>query len=933
MSNFQPSQTAGAGELLQTKLRPPHLAATLVRRQALFARLDEGLDRTPGVTLLSAPAGFGKTTLVSQWLEARGQGSGSGDQRSGAGGQGSGVRETTFGKGFRAAWVSLDGGDNDPVRFWRYVLTACQVFRPDLGGAGLELLHTSRQPPFEVMLTAFLNELTQLPHRSLLVLEDYHLITSPQIHQAVTFFLDHLPATLHLVMLTRSDPPLPLARLRARGALNELRSADLRFTPAETRAFLRQALLLPLSAEAIARLESRTEGWAAGLRLAALALQGRQAPAEMEQFLATFAGSHRHVLEYLAEEVLAVQPEPLQQFLMQTTWLGRLTAALADAVTGQAGSQAILEELERMNLFLTPLDGARQWYRYHALFAEAMQHEARHRLGAAELAALYSRASHSYETHGFLPEAIESALSSGAFDRAAGLIDRILGPGSFYEEVHTLRRWLEGLPEGVLAAYPALCLAYAMTLLFTGDRRAPATAVVVERPLRLAEQGWLAGDNRPKLGEVLTFRAMVTWWQGDMGQSFGLARQALELLPEAAAFWRGIALLHRGMEERLAGRLHQARQTLLESRDLSETAGNAHGVMAATFVLGEVYAGQGDLHQAAELQRQVLAEAEHVEVGEPLEDKAQALLNLAALAYEWNDLERAETYAGQALDIGRQLDQEYFLENGSLSLAKIKHAGGQRAAALQMLHALFAQVRKPLLLRQVQATLARLALAAGDTTTVQRWFATYISSGEEAPLYQQEQEAFLAFRIQIGRGEAEQALSQLEDWQAGAAAQGRGRTILELRVLEALAHAATADLSQAKEKLHQALALALPQGYRRLFLDEGPPLAALLGATLPELPAGPLASYGRALLDAFGDSCCPPTGLPEPAAASLVEPLSVQEQRVLRLLAAGLSNPEIAGELIVSVNTVKTQVQSIYRKFDVHSREDASEVAHRLKLL
>lgn len=909
MSKLQQAQFTDADELLRTKLRPPRLPSNLMRRESLFVRLDEGLDRK--LTLLSAPAGFGKTTLIGQWLEQ--------------------IGGTSPAPSARTTWVSLDAGDNDPVRFWRYVIVACQMFQPDLGSAGLELLHTLRQPPFEAMLTVFINELTQLPGRSILVLEDYHIITSSQIHQTMGFLLDHLPGTLHLVLVTRSDPPLPLARLRARGALNELRSVDLRFSPVETRAFLQQTLPLPLSPEAIARLESQTEGWAAGLRLAALALQRRQA-AEIEQFLITFAGSHRHILEYLVEEVLGAQPEPLQAFLLQTTLLGRLTASLCDAVTGRIDSQTMLAELERANLFLTPLDGARQWYRYHPLFAEAMQHEARRRLGEGELARLNERASAWYEQHGFLSEAIETALSSRAFDRAAGLIDHILGPGSFYEEVHTLRRWLEQLPEKVLRTYPTLCLAFAMAILFTEDRRAPATAALLEGPLQLAEQGWQAEDNRPKLGEVLTFRAMVSWWQGDWPQAFRLARQALELLPEETTFWRGIALLHRGMEEWLGGRLNQARQTLLEARAVSETAGNVHGVMAATFLLGEVYAGQGELQQAAQLHRQVLAEAELAEVGEPLEDKAQASINLAALAYEWNDLETAETYAAQALDIGRQLGQEHFLVCSSLVLARVRHVNGETAQAQQLLHALIAQVKQPLQLREVQTGLARLALAAGDTAAAQRWSTTDLPSREDVPLIQQEQEALLITRRLIKEGEIEQALDMLERWQAEALAQGRSRSVLEMMVLQALAHYAATNQPQAKERLHRALALAQPAGYQRLFLDEGAALVALLQAVSAEVSDEPLSSYVRALRDVAVEEQGEATTSYTPR-GQLVEPLSSQEQRVLRLLAVGLSKPEIAEELIISVNTVKTHVQSIYRKLDVHSREAAGDVARHLNLL
>ena len=332
------------------------------------------------------------------------------------------------------------------------------------------------------MLTTFINELTQLSSRGILVLEDYHDITARQVHETVTFLLDHLPATLHLIIITRSDPPLPLARLRARNELSELRAADLRFSLAETETFLQQAIQFPLSSGAITRLDARTEGWVAGLRLVALALQGRQEPQEVEQFLTTFAGSHRHILEYLAAEVLSAQSESLQEFLLQTSFLSRLTGSLCDAVTGRNDSAIILEQLERINLFLVPLDETQQWYRYHALFAEAMHHYARRRFGEACLRSLYDKAGRWYEQHGLLAEAVEATLSAQDLGRAAILIERIIELHRFNNELHTLRRWIEQLPEELLRTHPTLCFTYALAILFTEDRRAPAVVALLQTP-------------------------------------------------------------------------------------------------------------------------------------------------------------------------------------------------------------------------------------------------------------------------------------------------------------------------------------------------------------------------------------------------------------------------------------------------------------------
>lgn len=908
-------QHTGTYELLSTKLTPPRLSSSLVSREQLLARLDQGLEHK--LTLLSAPAGFGKTTLVSEWIATRGE------------------RQDLP----PVAWISLDTGDNDPVRFWRYVISACQAFDAGLGRSALALLHTSQRPSFEAVLTAFINDLAQLAGRGVLVLEDYHVITSRQVHETLAFLLDHLPTTLHLLMITRSDPPLPLPRLRAHDDLSELHSADLRFSLADTQAFLQQAIPFPLSAEITERLQARTEGWVTGLRLLAFALQGRQEPHDIEHLLVTFTGSHRHILEYFVADVLFSQPAPLQEFLLQTTVLTRLTGSLCDAVTGRSDSELILEQLERANLFLLPLDGAGQWYRYHSLFAEAMQHEARRHFGESGLCALFHKASLWYERHGLLAEAVEASLSAQAFEHAAVLIERIIEPYSAGDELHTMRRWIEQLPEEVLRAHPALCLSYAIAILFTFDRSAPTTRMLLEPPLEMAEQCWRAEGNRHKLGAVLAFRSQVAWWQGDIAQAFSAARQALELLPQGETEWHAVSMIAVGIEELLAGRIDAARQATLEARALFEASGNFYGARATIFVLGEACSKQGELHQAARLYRQLLAEA-----GEDLLDRGYALIGLAALSYEWNELGAAEDYVSQALDIGKQHAGEigeyhaegYLLVPGSLIMARVLHARGETAQAQQRLSALvtLTQQRKwPLLYREVLACQAQLQLAIGNLAAVQRWSTTCAQPGEDIPLVQQEREDLLVARLLIAQRKAGAALRLLERWQVEAHVQGRMRSELEIRVLTALAHFAHNNLPQARQALKEALALALVEGYQRLFLDEGEVLATLLRAVLSDVREEPLGTYMRTLLLAFAQQRSGQVAVAAAVPGLLIEPLSTQEQRVLRLLAAGLSNPEIAQEMIVSINTIKTQVQSIYRKLNVNSRKEARDTARQLKLL
>ena len=906
--------------LLTTKLHIPQARRDLVPRPHLFARLQQGLSSK--LTLVSAPAGFGKTSLVSAWLATR--------------------------HAHQAlppvAWVALDAGDNDPVRFWRYVITACQTCNAAIGDSALALLHTAQQPSWELVLTMFINDLAQLTAKGVLVLEDYHVITAPQIHAMVVFLLDHLPTTLHLIMTTRSDPPLPLARLRAQADLTELRAVDLRFSLAETQAFCQQAISQPLPPETLARLEARTEGWVTGLRLVALTLQGRpEADAQMmEQVLVTLTGSHGHIFAYFITEVLNAQPASRQEFFLRTSVLSRLTGALCNAVTGRDDSAMLLEQLEGANLFLSPLDGAGQWYRYHALFAEAMQHEARRRLGAEHLRALSHRASRWYAQHGWLTEAVEAGLAAQDFPHTAALIERLIAPEFVQNEYYTLRRWLERLPEAVLHAHPTLCMIYAMAIVFTSDRRVPATMARLQTPLQSAEQHWRAEPNAPKLGEVLALRAWITRLQGDRTQALPVAQQALALLPAGEMQWRGVSLGVVGEAELLAGNLHAARQTFTQTLALWQAARNAYGTLALTLALGEVCTRQGELHQAAQLYRQVLTEAEHTPM-----DRQQALsriggahLGLGTLAVEWNDLETAEQHATHAVTIGRQVADEELRVHGALILARLKQAHGETAEAQQLVQTLVAQMSQHCelsLLRDVHAYQARLALACGDLVTAERYI-TSPPQGDEVTRLHQEQEALLVARLRIAQGEAAEALRLLAPWRDEARVQGRAHSELEIMVLQSLAHVAQHDLPQAKETLRQTLAQAQAEGYRRLFLDEGEALATLLRVVWQDVKQGPLVTYVRTLLLAFvqaqpdGPPRAEQVASPAVEAAFLIEPLSPQERRVLRLLTVGLSNAEMAKELFVSINTIKTQVQSIYRKLNVHSRQEARDAARHLHL-
>ncbi len=905
--------------LLVSKLSPPRLPSLLVSRQRLLSYLDVGVERT--ITLLSAPAGFGKTTLVRQWMADR-------EMRS--------LLPLV-------AWVSLDAGDNDPVRFWRYVMTACQVFGPAFGQSALTSLTTVAQPPFgsspgEMALRMFLNELASLEQRGILILEDYHAITSQEIHEAVTFLIEHLPATLHVMVLTRTDPPFPLARLRALHELQELRAPDLRFSLEEIATFFQQALAHPPSAEAIRHLNTHLEGWAAGLRLVTLTLSPQAKQDEVNALLATVAGSHRTIVEYFVAEVLHVQPEPLQHFLLQTSVLGRLTGSLCDTVTQRDESAHLLATLERAGLFLESLDEAGQWYRYHPLFAEAMRTEASRRLSRDVLLTVFSRASGWFEQHGMLVEAIEAALSSQDFERSTLLIERIIKsqPFQVINEFHTLRRWLEQVPEVLLRHHPVLCLSYVIALLAsaTSDRFPAAQLLHVERLLLMAEQDWQMVDNQPKLGEVFALRSLVAWKQEDVAQAVRAAEQALAWLPKSELTWRSVALGILGQRELLSGQLAVAQTTLLEVSMLGFATGNRTLLRVATNMLAKVFSGLGELHRAAECYRQVLRETREQE---DLDDVGHALLGLAHLAYEWNELETVEQQAEEALSIGRHLAHEAHQVHASLLLARVHAARGQTIAARKLLDTLLAAIQPhcvPLLYREVLAEQVWLDILSGNLTAAQHWAERNAHSlHEKLPVDLSEREERLMARLLLRQGRAEEALEKLETLRSVARSAGRAHSVLETQVLMALASVAGKRGTEAKRLLQEVFSHAALQGYQRLFLDEGETMATLLRLLLLGVRDLSLRAYLQALLRSFAKAQPDQQNRVSEGSSPLLEPLSSQERRVLRLLVAGRSNREIAQELVVSVNTIRTQVQSIYRKLLVKNRVEASEVARLLRLL
>jgi LuxR family maltose regulon positive regulatory protein len=897
-------------DLLRTKLTAPQPATTLLRRDALLARLDDAARMR--LTLVSAPAGFGKTTLVAQWLNSD-----------------AGVDARRH-----RGWLSLDSDDNDPVRFWRYVVAAFQLAGVAVGARTLATLRPAPASGGDAsaVLLPLLNDLTQSgtgnARMNLLVLEDYHVITAMQIHETLAFLVDHLPETTGLMVLTRGDPPLPLARWRARDQLRELRAVDLRFTRIEAEAFARATLGAELSSDAVARLDHRLEGFPAGWRMLSLIAQWQ--PGDVERLASNFDGAHQHVIEYFAGEVLGALPPLLQEFVLRTSLLNRMTGSLCDAVTGRDDGEATLDQLERDNVFVERLNVERgsAWYRYHGLFSDAMRHVARRRLGEEALRGLLVRASAWFERNGDLSDAIETALDSRDSPRAAALIEQYVERRR-YQEAHTLRRWLDQLPQADVFARPELCRSFASLILFTEDRYAPATRSHMEPYLAQAERLWRAQAETEKLGELLALRSMMEFWQGDYAENSRLAREALALLPESNADWRGVCLLQVTGEELHAGRLVDLLPVALEARALCAASANPHAALAALTALGEVCYWRGESRQAALYSEQVLEEAP---VADHASDHQRALTLLALIALDRNEIGQAAEHAARAVALGSQPDEPDSMKHAMLLRLRIQHAAGETTQAHDALRQFIAAEHSPTLGREAHLARAHLEWLDGDAAAAQRTLGS-LPAADATQRLDQEAEALLRARLMLSLRASTDALRLSVEWRDDARQNERTRSELEWALLESLAHAQRDDLPHARLAFSDALAVCQREGITRPFIElaeSGAPLVALLRDHLasPGANSPQVAACTAGLLEAMH----------EPAAAqatgpAAIEPLSAQERRVLRLLVAGMTNAEIARELTVSVNTVKTQTQSIYRKLNVKGRDEAREVARRMKLI
>jgi LuxR family maltose regulon positive regulatory protein len=916
--------------ILTTKLYIPRPQPNLVHRPRLIERLNEGLMRK--LTLVSAPAGFGKTTLLGEWVRSCGR---------------------------PVAWISLDENDNDLTRYMTYFVAALQTIEADIGQGVLSAFQAPQPPPIESVLTGLINEIAAVQEQFVLVLDDYHAIEAEAIHNALTFLIDHLPPQMHMVIATRVDPPLPIARLRGRGQLTELRATDLRFTPDEAVAFLNHVMGLDLTADHIAALETHIEGWIAGLQLAALSMQGRE---DVPGFIAAFTGSQHYILDYLVEEVLQRQSESVRTFLLQTSILDRMTGSLCDAVTldcgskqsGKSDGQAMLDSLEHANLFIVPLDDRRHWYRYHRLFADFLRARL-HQMWPDQVPALHRRASGWYEQNGLPAAAIDHAMSAGDSGRAADLIEQAAEPTLMHSEVATFMSWVEALPNDVVRARPLLCVYHAWALVLSGH---PLDAA--ESRLQDAIEADTAGSV---LGEVTAFRAWTAALRGDTHRSTELSQRALELLPAESSFLRSIVAGSLGLVYMWSGNVAAAFQTFSEAARIGHKAGNLMITAIALRRLAQLRIIQGRLSEARAFCEQAL-ELTVDGRGRRLPIAGLVLIVLGELLLEWNDLEAAACHLVEGIELTKQWG-EVGAFDGYVALARVKQAQGDVDGAREEIQKA-QQIAIQFDASQVDDIFvalyqARLWVVQGKLEAAIRWAegrglvlnACPEQSRREvegldrdvgseggssySPLVRTLEHITLA-RLCIARDRPDEALEVLESLLQTAENAGWIGYVIEILALQALALQRQGDTLRAITVLERALSLAEPEGYVRILIDEGVSMGELLRQAAAR---GIAVGYVGKLLAAWEEETKDERRMTKPLppslvlglSPSLVEPLSERELEVLRLIAAGLSNREIAERLVVAVSTVKTHINNIYRKLDVSKRTQAVARASELNLL
>ena len=836
------------------------------------------------------------------------------------------------------AWLSVDREDNDPERFWTYFVAALQTVQADLGQRCLEMLETGKAPSIKAVLTTLVNEISQAKGEFVLVLDDYHEIASRSVHESLAFLIDHLPAQAHLVVATRVDLPLPLARLRVRGQLNELRAADLRFTTDEATAFFNDIMELGLTTDNVKALDSLTEGWIASIRMAAISMQGCE---NIPSFIAEFAGTHRHIMDYLVEEVLGRQEDSVQQFLVQTSVLDRLSAPLCNAVTGGDSGQGMLDHLQSANLFVVPLDESRKWFRYHHLFSDLL----RDRLLKTQsdlIPVLHRRASAWFEHEGLTSEAIQHALAAKDLEHAADLIESVAVPLISQGKISAPQGWLEKLPEDVILSRPWLCIGLANVRSARGQLGAVQPLVeAADSLLSRAQTDGTAGDakaDRRVRNHLTALRIPLVLARGEIDDTIRQCHEALEQLPDDQPTVRCMLALYLGLAHWMKAEMPKAMLYLDEAAVYGQTTGNFFITLVAMGHLADIYIRQGRLRQAAETSRKALRLGTEWGGGEPLPATSYAHICLAQILYQWNEVGEAIHYVNRAIELGRQGVQMTIAVMAVPSLAPLTELIGQTTAlsdALDELEGVAAASNSAMMFRISAAWRARLALARGDMSQALQWAATRESpksdsdEGLEFPL---EFEHLTLARLSIARGQLHGVATMLDRLRKRAEAEGRMGSVIEILVLLATTLRMQGRTDEAMSTLQRALSLAEPEGFVRIFVDAGEPMAELLRSALarqimPDYVSGLLAAFGTTT---GRDGSIQFSG---PRVKPTIEPVTGRELEVLRLLAAGASNKQIAEELVLVTGTVKAHLLNIYRKLDVHNRTQAVARARELNLL
>ena len=907
-------------DLLASKLYfPPH-RPDFVQRPYILARLDAGLSRK--LTLVSAPAGFGKTTVVSEWI------------RDG---------------GHPTAWLSLDKNDNDLSRFLIYLIAALQRIDSEIGIDVQAALEESLSHHFEMLLTRLIGEMERLPGKSIIVLDDYHMIDSKPVHDAINFLIAHLPPTIHLVITGRADPPLPISRLRVQGEVNEVRTSQLRFTKKETADFLNDRMGFDLSPDGIAALEARTEGWVASLKLAALSMQGRE---DRLAFITDFSGSHRYVIDYLVDEVLARQPEEVQTFLLRTSILERFCAPLCEHVAGVNKEFDFIDYLDRSNLFLIPLDDRREWYRYHHLFADFLGQRLRES-EPERIPELHRRASQWYENEGRVDEAIQHALAAGDMEGAARLVNGIAADLLVQAQSNKLLKFVEQLPSDLCQDYPMLCIWHAWALVFMGQREK------VEPALALVESNPKMGPEVPTPGYVTTVRAYLATQQGDLLRSINLSEKALEAMSKVTPdrttlIFQGAAVIWLGVNHRHLGHLSKARQLFMEAAGINQKAGNYYAALASFEQLGGLAVIHGQLHQALDIYRSGLELAQNWKdtEGKPpgyLMPTAGLQLGLGTVLYQFNDLAGVAAQIQHSADL-LELGEHWGRMHSYTVLAYLKQAQGDFETSAE-LYRKACSVEDTIMVRRTYSTerpsLTQLAiLLSRARPEMAHLLADASRRAEKLGVHANDDVDFCSPAgyarellysdlacLLIALERFAEALPLLRRLLEAAITMQRHGDEIHYLLLIALAQEAQGNKQTALDSLGQALALAEPQGYVRLFVDEGQSMAELLRFAISQNIG---ADYAGKLLAAFPKDVLSEIRIDKVQTVNgqmLIEPLSERELEVLRLMAEGYKYKEIADRLFVSINTVRHHTRHVYDKLNANNRTQAIGRAKELNLL